>query len=187
MKKCFCEKMNIEESTIRIFLNGERLENKQIIKELKLNANDVIEAFREISGGGPPQKKNKTFDDKQILEALNKSSDYDESEDTNAEKVEAKNGQEINKHEHFDDDKMKDLLTEENDDLSEPKDEETFSSGHRKECHEDGKLDLEETEQENLMMNQNYMDLVKDKEKKKNKLKSKEISNTVVQDRRRKR
>ena len=64
---------NIEASTIRIFLNGERLENKQIIKELKLNANDVIEAFIEISGGGPPQKKNKTFDDDQILEALNKS------------------------------------------------------------------------------------------------------------------
>ena len=194
MKKCFCEKISIEASTIRLFLNGERLENKQTIKELNVNGKDVIEAFREISGGGPPQKKNQTYDEHQILEALNKSSDSDESEenfcenqnvhiqlDTNIQEfalLKAHDGQEINKHESVDDDKMKEIA-----DLSTTKDstndEEAFSSGDRnfeKECHEEGKLDFEETEEANFDVNQNDMDLVEENEneKKKNKLKTKE-------------
>ena len=184
MKKSFCEKMSIEASTIRIFCNGERLENNQSIKGLNLNANDVIEVFREISGGGPPQRKNKTFDVEQIREALNKSSDYDESEDTNAKELaldKAKNGQEISKPETVDNDKMGDLLTEESDDLNQPKDstkdEETVNPGHSKECHTNEKINLEETSQENVMMNPNDMDLVKDDDKKELK-----TNQTIVQD-----
>ena len=206
MKKHFCSKLSIEASTIRLFLNGERLENNQTIRQLNLNPNDVIEAFREVSGGGPPQKKNETYNEDQIIEALNKSSDYEDSEDsfcgneeahipqdTNAEEiaaVTAPSGQEITTNEHFDDDMMAsaqapscqefnknehfddEMMEQETEDVNQPKDcskdEETFTASHCKIIQEDGTIISDETEQ--FLMNQNDMDLVKENEKKENRL-----------------
>ena len=180
MKKCFCEKINIADTSIRLFLDGERIDNKLTIKELNLTTNDVIEAFRETSGGGPPQKKNQTYNENQIREALNKSSDSEEAEinfsgnqdehnplDTNAGEFAAtiaNSGQEINKQENLEDEKMKDSLTEENVDLSKNKDitneKETLPSGDRnfeKECHKEENSDCGAAEQESFICSKHYI------------------------------
>ena len=190
MKKCFCKTISDEASTIRLFLNGERLENNQTIKELNLNANDVIEAFREISGGGPPQKKNLTYNENQIIEALNKSSDNDEFEDhfsenegatiqqeTNVEefaKDKAANCQEIKKQEKVEEGQTK----EENAVVNEPKectkDEKAFTPGPWKRFQEDGEVTSDVTEHAILVTNKNDMNVVKVKEKMKNSLETEE-------------
>ena len=72
MRKQFCNKVKKEPSVIRFFFNGERLNDETILNVLSLN-NEEIEAFEECKGGGPPTKKRQTYNDDQILEALNES------------------------------------------------------------------------------------------------------------------
>ena len=72
MRKQFCNKVKKEPSVIRFFFNGERLNDETILNVLSLN-NEEIEAFEECKGGGLPTKKRQTYNDDQILEALNES------------------------------------------------------------------------------------------------------------------
>ena len=72
MRKQFCNKEMKDPHVIRFFFNGERLNDETILNMLNLN-NEEIEAFEECKGGGPPTKKHKTYDEKQIIEALNES------------------------------------------------------------------------------------------------------------------
>ena len=80
LRKQFCNEVKMDPHVIRFLFDGERLNDEIILKVLNLN-NEEIEAFEECKGGGLPTKKHKTFDETQILEALNKSLD-DTEQDT---------------------------------------------------------------------------------------------------------
>jgi hypothetical protein len=71
LKQQLCERINLSSSSIRLFFDGERLQDECIIDFLR--DGDVIEAFKGCSGGGPPTKKLKPFNEDQIKDALNKS------------------------------------------------------------------------------------------------------------------
>ena len=59
---------------MRFLLDGERLQEESTLLQLDLASGDVIEAFKECSGGGPPAKRHKcrTFTDEDIASELNK-------------------------------------------------------------------------------------------------------------------
>ena len=82
----FCRKMNLNASETRLLLNGERLDDNSSLQNLKMENGDVIDVFSECSGGGPPGKKILLNSDKQILDALNDSTDSELSDEGNFEK-----------------------------------------------------------------------------------------------------
>ena len=79
-------KMKCDPTTIRLFLNGERLEDKEQLNDLDLKKEDFIEIFKECTGGGPPQRHKQRFSDEQIIEALNTNYDDNDSEASCSEK-----------------------------------------------------------------------------------------------------
>ena len=87
LRESFCLKMNLNASEIRLLLNGERLEDNLTLHNLNLENGEVIDAFHECSGGGPPGKKMMLNSDKQILDALNDITDSDLSDDGNSEEI----------------------------------------------------------------------------------------------------
>ena len=85
LKRSFCHKMNLNPSETRLLLNGDRLDNNSPLHNLKMENSDVIEVFSECRGGGPPGRKVLLNSDKQILDALNNSTDSVVSDECNFE------------------------------------------------------------------------------------------------------
>ena len=85
LRKKFCDEMDLDISKTRFLLNGERLEDKSIIKMLNLEDSDKIEAFIECKGGGPPRNKKFLNSEEQILNALNESSECFDSDERQSE------------------------------------------------------------------------------------------------------
>ena len=89
VKQQFCERINLSSTSVRLFFNGERLQDESIIDFLR--DGDVVEAFKGCSGGGPPLKKSKPFNEKfeerekQIVDALNESSEDSDDENSQEE------------------------------------------------------------------------------------------------------
>ena len=84
LKKRFCDKLDLDISVLRFFWNGERLEDDCFFDFLDLNNGDAIEAFKGCSGGGPPSRKHQIYNEKQIQDALNESSEDFESDTNNS-------------------------------------------------------------------------------------------------------
>ena len=66
----FCKQLGIDEHKARFLLNGERLDKKSKLNILKMQEDDVIDAFLECRGGGPVPKNSILNSDQQILDAL---------------------------------------------------------------------------------------------------------------------
>ena len=81
LKLLFCERTNLSYASVRLFFDGERLQDESILDFLR--DGDLVEAFEGCDGGGPPKKKSKAFNDDQIKAALYKSSE-DSDSDVNA-------------------------------------------------------------------------------------------------------
>jgi hypothetical protein len=64
-------------SSVRLLLNGQNLNLENTIDSLDINNGDVIEAFEELLGGGPPTKRNMFGNVKKILETLDALQDTD--------------------------------------------------------------------------------------------------------------
>ena len=78
LKQQFCQRTNLSSKSVRLFFHGERLQDECTIDFLR--DGDVVEAFEGCSGGGPPRKKTKPFNEKQIKDALNYSFEDSETE-----------------------------------------------------------------------------------------------------------
>ena len=78
LKQQFCQRTNLSSKSVRLFFHGERLQDECTIDFL--GDGDVVEAFKGCSGGGPPRKKTKPFNEKQIKDALNDSFEDSETE-----------------------------------------------------------------------------------------------------------
>ena len=70
LKVKFCERHNMKTSSVRLLLNGRTLNLENTIDSLDFNDGDVIEAFEELLGGGPPTKRNMFGNVEKILETL---------------------------------------------------------------------------------------------------------------------
>ena len=92
LKKNFCEAEKLNLSSVRLLLNGQRLDDKDTIESLELSDYDVIEAFFEMSGGGKPKKPKNLVDELEILNALDKSFDYSEQSDTESDTEQQEHG-----------------------------------------------------------------------------------------------
>ena len=87
LRNVFCLKMNLNTSETRFLLNGDRLEGKSTLQNLDMEIDDVIDVFNECIGGGPPGKKILLNSEKQILDALNDSTDIALSDEDNFEEI----------------------------------------------------------------------------------------------------
>ena len=69
---------------MRYFLNGERLNQGSSIRELCVESGDVIEAFKECFGGGPPTRRHllDSVSEKEILSVLEESSEQTVAKET---------------------------------------------------------------------------------------------------------
>ena len=77
LKIKFCERHNVKTSSVRLLLLGQHLNMEQTIDTLDLKDGDVIEAFEELLGGGPPTKRNMFGNVDKILETLDALQDTD--------------------------------------------------------------------------------------------------------------
>ena len=81
LKKQFCDQTKDDVNKTRFLLNGERLEDESILDFLNLEERDQIEVFQECRGGGPPTKKYLLNSDEKILDALDESLEFSESDE----------------------------------------------------------------------------------------------------------
>ena len=79
LRKKYCHGEDLDVSRIRFLFHGERLEDKDIIVTMGLEEGEHIEAFEECKGGGPPGKTGILDNEDKIIEALNASSDNDDT------------------------------------------------------------------------------------------------------------
>ena len=77
LRQQVCEIVGMGSSNLRLFFNGENLQDECTLDFLV--DGDIIEAFKGCSDGGPPPKRNKIFNEDQIKEALNESSEDSDS------------------------------------------------------------------------------------------------------------
>ena len=77
LREKFCEMHNVKVARVRLILNGQRLDDENTLDALQLNDGDVIDAFEELRGGGPPSKRNIFGNNKEILEVLDAVQDTD--------------------------------------------------------------------------------------------------------------
>ena len=77
LKESFCYMQKLKMSSIRLFVDGQRLEESETVANLGLQNGDIIEAFMEITGGGGPKKRGLSIDE--VKKRLNK--DEDKSDD----------------------------------------------------------------------------------------------------------
>ena len=78
LRKNFCKVLGIKASSVRFYFDGERISSNATLDTLEVKNGDIIEAFKEIDGGGWARKKDILLDPAQILEALQE--DVDESD-----------------------------------------------------------------------------------------------------------
>ena len=100
LRRSFCRYQNVDQSTIRFLLNGERIEDSATANSLGLEINDVIESFKEIKGGGWPGKKGLSEDEvKKLLNIIDEELDDDLNSSTSSrmdeEPIQPTNGNEI--------------------------------------------------------------------------------------------
>ena len=63
LRGSFCRKQNLDQSTLRFLLDGERIEDSATANSLDLENNGIIEAFVEMQGGGLPGRKGLSEDE----------------------------------------------------------------------------------------------------------------------------
>ena len=79
LREKYCHGEHLDVSSIRFLFNGEWLEYKDIIATMGIKEGGKIEAYEECKGEGPPGKTGILDDDDKIIEALNASSDNDDT------------------------------------------------------------------------------------------------------------
>ena len=83
LKDKFCQSAKLEFSSVRLLLNGQRLEDSDTVALISLIDGDVIEAFLELSGGGKPENAKNLTNEQEILNALEES--FEVSDDLNSD------------------------------------------------------------------------------------------------------
>ena len=73
LKNTFCKSAKLELSSVRLLLNGQRLEDSDTVQSMSMTDGDIIEAFLEMSGGGKPDNAKNLTNDDQIRGALEES------------------------------------------------------------------------------------------------------------------
>ena len=79
MRHSFSKMKNIELSSIRFLIDGQRLDDSTKVDTISSTEGYVIEAFVELLGGGRAVKKNISNDEKMIIEALDRSIENEDS------------------------------------------------------------------------------------------------------------
>ena len=82
LRKYFCQAEKLQLSSVRFFLNGQRLEDVERIEALLTKDGDVIEAFLELVGGGKPNNVKNLVDEQDILTALDESFEFSDELDS---------------------------------------------------------------------------------------------------------
>ena len=83
LKHTICNHLKINTESSRVLIDGEALNGNEQVYELGLEGGEVVDIFREMSGGGNPIKKN--LDEARILEVLNEIDDDSFSFEENTE------------------------------------------------------------------------------------------------------
>ena len=117
IRKTFCQDLKIGISSIRFLIDGRRISDNEKVGTLNLTENDIIEAYKEISGGGGPRKK--IISPEEVTKILDSIQDDDNSGlDSNSSEF-SEHDEEIqvmqDKIFSGDEKNLKDLLTNKND------------------------------------------------------------------------
>ena len=84
LRKTFCQKQNIRISTVRLLIDGQRINDKESAHSLNLKEGTIIEAFKEINGGGLPDNKKKCISIDEISAMLDEQTENEETFDSDS-------------------------------------------------------------------------------------------------------
>ena len=84
LKGLICREENLDQSALRLLLNGERIEDSATPNSLGLEIDDFIEAFKEVKGGGLPGKRGLSEEEVEKL-LHNIDEELDDNLDTSAD------------------------------------------------------------------------------------------------------
>ena len=84
LKKSFCKEQKLKVTSVKLLLDGRRLNDRETVRNLPFGGGCVIEAFIEQKAGGWVPKRNVHKDEMEILEELERSDCDPEGTDTNS-------------------------------------------------------------------------------------------------------
>ena len=85
LKKLVCQSENLKFSSVRLLLDGERIEDSDTVALLSMTGGDVIEAFLELYGGGKPENAKNLNNDDEIRSALEESFEVTDDLDSDSD------------------------------------------------------------------------------------------------------